>query len=326
MGGDSGIPIGVFAYNRPEHLRLTLEALGRCRGYKDFNLHIFCDGPKGPSDVTDVEGTRTVGCEWVAAHGGELMERERNIGFENIVSGITQLCDQYGQAVIVEDDIVVSPDFLEFMRAGLHRYAKETRVFSVTGFMFPLGKLGGPNAFFLPHNKVWGWATWRRAWRQYRPFPTQRHELLDNPARRRRFDFNGAWPYSRLLEMTMTGRINTWDIQWHCIVSEYDGMVLCPPVSLVWNTGLGHGVHFSGGQEIDTWSWYMQGTSRRRDFRCPRLPAGWTFPERTEVDEDAFRKISKHLSRATGPLPLRAARKLWLAMKRFLGSMVQTAG
>ncbi len=52
------IPIGVFAYNRPENLRLALESLGRCDGYEEFDLHVFCDAPRTEKDAPGVEAAR----------------------------------------------------------------------------------------------------------------------------------------------------------------------------------------------------------------------------------------------------------------------------
>jgi hypothetical protein len=187
-------PIAVFAYNRPLHLQITLEALGRCEGFEGDQVRIFCDAPRTPAQAAGVAEVRRLARDWTAAHGGTVCERAENFGFRNITAGVTDLCRAHGRVIVVEDDIVVAPDFLNYLHAALDRYADEPRVFLASAFMYADAQPPEPPLFFLPTALIWGWATWQRAWQHYDWNAPGWQELLADPRRRRRFDVGGCYP------------------------------------------------------------------------------------------------------------------------------------
>lgn len=275
-------PIAVFAYNRPTHLRLALEALARCDRFAECDLFIFCDAGKGVAD------TRSVAHRFVEQYGGRVIERPKSMGYHNIVEGITQMCDRYGRVIVVEDDVIAAPDFLSYMLAGLDRYEHEDRAFMISGFMYAFELADEPPAFFLPLAIIWGWATWARAWRHYEWFPKDWRRVLGDPGRRYRFDFEGTRSSARNIELIMSGKLNTWDVQWAFAMFQQEGLCLYPRRSLTWNCGMGGGVHAFGGLlkqgVIDHRIDYIHGHESREDYRKPRLNK-IVLPDRVEVDE-----------------------------------------
>lgn len=310
MSSERRIPIGVFAYNRPENLRLALESLGRCDGYDDFDLHIYCDAPKTPKVAPSVRAARAVAREWVEVHGGRLIERERNLRFKNIVNGVTELCERHGRVVVVEDDLVVSPDFLTYMRRGLDKYEDEPKVWAVSGFMYPVEHECAADAFFLSIFLCWGWATWKRAWDSFTWEPEGWQELLADEGLRKRFDVGGSYAFSSMLKRAMEGSLETWDIQYYFIMFWSGGLSLVPRQSLTWNTGVGQGVHSAGGSRVDARVDFIHGRMNRSEFLKPRLGRASELPDRVELDDEAYRRLSKHLAMARPSLPWRALRRL----------------
>jgi hypothetical protein len=146
--------------------------------------------------------------------------------------------------IVLEDDLVTSRYFLEFMNTALDRYEGEERVMQIAGYMFPERLVFEEDALFLPFISSWGWATWRRAWRHFKPRPAGYERVLADSALRKRFDLNGNYNYSRILRAALRGRIDSWAVWWYLTVFLRNGLVLFPRKTLVRNLGFdGSGVN-----------------------------------------------------------------------------------
>ena len=96
-----------------------------------------------------------------------IIERDINMGLsKSIITGVTEICDKYGKVIVLEDDHVTSPYFLQYMNDGLRAYEHDEDVISIHGYIYPLGdKL--PETFFIRGADCWGWATWKTSWAIY---------------------------------------------------------------------------------------------------------------------------------------------------------------
>jgi len=188
-------PVALFIYNRPAHTKLVLDSLSRCRRLDECLLRIYCDGPKRPEDSTAVGEARQVAREWAARLHAEVIERETNLGLaQSVISGVSELCASYGRVIVVEDDFILSPSFLDYMLLALDRYADEPKVYQISGYMYPIQHATKPDAFFLPLTTTWGWATWARAWQIFDGNAGDAGNLLRDPEVRRRFNLDDAIP------------------------------------------------------------------------------------------------------------------------------------
>ncbi len=238
-------PIALFIYKRPDHVRRTIASLRACKELADSPLHIYCDGAKTPDATEAVREARRVAHE--LAPQATFVERDSNFGLaKSIIGGVTELCERYGTAIVVEDDLEVAPAFLRFMNAGLERYANDERVMQVSGYQFPVELT--PKPLFMSFPTSWGWATWKRAWQHFDASASGYAALKADPARRKRFDLDGSYPYYEMLERQLLGEVDSWAIRWHLSVFDRDGLVLYPGQSLVKNTGFdGSGTHGGAG-------------------------------------------------------------------------------
>ncbi len=236
-------PVAVFAFRRPAHLSRMLAALQRCSRLNECRVVIFCDGVRQPSDLEPVAETRRLARDWANAHGAEVVEQAENLGLaRSIVAGVTRLCAESGRAIVLEDDLLPAERCLDFLLTALDRYADEKRIMQVSAFMFPVKNPPKPDAFFLPQTTTWGWATWARAWQCFEWKPDI--SALDDPAVRRAFDLDDAYPYTELLENRLRGRNDSWGILWWWAVFRSGGLVLHPRISLVGVSGYdGSGTH-----------------------------------------------------------------------------------
>jgi len=289
-------PIALFCYRRPDHLRRTLAALRRCGEFAASPLYVYCDGAASPMVEPDVAAVRELLRHELPA-SANLILRDRNLGLAaNIVDGVGALCAQYGRVVVLEDDLVVSPDFLTFMNEGLRHYAEESRVFQIAAHTFDAAE-GVESAYFLPITTSWGWATWQRSWRHFDPKASGWQRLLRDTKLRWRFNFNGSYDYSTMLFRYFLGHNDSWAVRWNWAVFANGGLVLYPPRNLASNIGMdGSGTH-------------GRGLFRRHEpSHVPWTAAGadtMVFPVRAEIDLQDVERISQRLRRISGTRAIR---------------------
>lgn len=245
MGAPSSA-VAVFVYNRPEHAHRALCALAASPGANGGELHIFCDGPKSEADAEAVEATRAVAQSRQWFGRTRVVLREANLGLaRSITGGVDEILAERDAVVVVEDDLVVAPSFLEFMLLGLERYRHEQRVMQISGYRHPAPGFQGTEAFFLPLTCSWGWATWKDRWPVRDAELSGYQALLRDPELVRRFNMDGAYPlYFRFIEQQLRGEIDSWAIGWYLGVFLRGGLTLYPAWSLVRNIGFdGSGRH-----------------------------------------------------------------------------------
>lgn len=252
----SRAPVALFVYNRPDHTRQTLEALARNRLAADTTLYVFADGHKAGASADDlarIAATRALVRSRPWTRRVELIESEANRGLAaSILGGVGRVLADHDRIIVLEDDIVTSPGFLEFMNRSLELYADDSSVMHVSGYMYPLG-LQTLDTAFLRILSCWGWATWARAWRHYDDDVEKHLARLDTPHRVRKFNIEGHADFHRQLLDNRSGRIRSWAVRWYASWLAQDGLSLFPTQSLVRNVGHdGTGVHCHADTRFDT--------------------------------------------------------------------------
>lgn len=246
-------PIALFCYRRPDHLRQVLDALLANAESAASPLVIFCDGPRSPADEAGVLLVRELVRQVTGFASVECVFREHNLGLaDSIITGVTDVVSRYGSVIVLEDDTVVSPCFLKYMNDALVRYQHDERVISIHGYLPPVTKKPGAS-FFLKGADCWGWATWARGWREFRPDgQALLNELIDRQLIHE-FDLDGAYPYTAMLEEWTQGRNDSWAIRWHASAFLKGLLTLYPSHSLVVNIGNdGSGTHSGSSSKYET--------------------------------------------------------------------------
>jgi hypothetical protein len=230
-------PIALFVFKRPDHTRRTLESLSENPEFLDSHLFIYCDGARNESEISQVEETRGLVRDW--PHPNKtIIERDINGGLANsVIAGVTDLCERFGNVIVVEDDLIVSPVFLNYLNTALVRYADEPKVMQISAHMFPVEIQAQADAIMLPFTTSWGWATWDRAWKHFDPSMSGLEKLKADRVLRRKFNLDGSYPYFRMLQRHAKGQNDSWAIRWYLSVFLQDGLVLFPRTSLVIHDG-----------------------------------------------------------------------------------------
>ena len=245
-------PIVVFTYNRPEHTLRAFNALLKNPLANESDIIIYSDSAKTANHNKAVDEVRSFLSEITGFRSKKVIHRDNNFGLaESIIQGVTGVLQESEKVIVLEDDIVVSPYFLEYMNEALDQFVDDNRVISVHGYVYPVDiKL--PEAFFLPGADCWGWATWRRGWEIFNP---NGQYLLDELVRRhliQEFDYNGAYPFSNMLKAQVKGANDSWAIRWHASAFLAGKLTLYPGRSLVHNSGNdGSGTHCGTSDSMD---------------------------------------------------------------------------
>lgn len=155
-------PIGVFTYTRLNHLIKTIDALKANTLAQQSEIYIFSDGPR-PGDETKVQELRDYLRTITGFKRVHLKLQPINNMFENIHNAHINLTATHGRSIVLEDDVVTSPHFLEFMNAGLDRYESNKKVFSIGGYSHPLTfpKNYAHDVFFSQIFCPWGVGIWK---------------------------------------------------------------------------------------------------------------------------------------------------------------------
>lgn len=230
-------PIALFTYDRPEHTKLTVEALLENKLAADSELFIFSDEPKNEKSNEGVGRVRDYIHTIKGFKNVEITERESNYGLaKSITDGVTSVCNIYGRVIVLEDDLVTSRYFLRYMNEALEAYQNEEAVISIHGYMFPV-KGSFPETYFLKGVDCWGWATWKRGWDL---FEHDGNKLLSELRQRglgREFDFNGSHDYIKMLEGKCAGKNDSWAVLWYASAFLKEKLTLWPGKSLIQNIG-----------------------------------------------------------------------------------------
>lgn len=251
-------PIVLFVYNRPIHTAQTLHALMKNGLADQSTLYIYADGPKHLASKEELQNINEVrklirSEQWCKEV--HIIETEHNKGLaDSIVKGVTEVIARHGKVIVLEDDIIPSEGFLQYMNDALHIYQDDEKVMHVSGYMYPAKFKAEATTFFLKILSCWGWGTWRRSWDLYN-HDIQEHLNYFGRSRKskKEFDIEGNAHFFSQLLWNKEGRIYSWAVRWYASWLKADGYSLFPAKSLVRN--IGHddsGVHCNTNQIYDT--------------------------------------------------------------------------
>lgn len=241
-------PIVLFCYNRLFHLQQTVACLQANPEASESELWIFADGAKGEHDAAAVAAVR----QWLTTIQGfkavHIIAQPVNQGLaRSIIQGVSQIISTYGRAIVLEDDILTSPDFLGFMNQGLQVYESRKDIYALTGWSPPLQfPVSYPYSVYLTQRPMsWGWATWVDRWERVDWQVLDFADFLQDKDLQKRFALLGE-DVVPMLKKQQLGRINSWAIRWTYHVFKQGGYCLYPIQPKVHNIGTdGSGTNMS---------------------------------------------------------------------------------
>lgn len=241
-------PILLFVYNRPSHTRRCIESLLKNSLASESHLFIYADGAKDESQQEAVNEVRSYIRSIQGFKQVTLIERNENWGLaRNIIDGVTTQVNRYGKVIVLEDDLIVAPYFLQFMNDALETYKDEPKVGHIQACDFTQDPTL-PETFLIKWTGSWGWGTWDRAWKHFNPNGKELLKKLEKRKLTYTFDFNGKYGFTRMLRRQIEGKNNSWAIRWNASLFLEDILSLNVGRSLVQNEGFdGTGTNCGGG-------------------------------------------------------------------------------
>lgn len=242
-------PIVLTCFNRPLHLKRTIEALQKNKLATDSIIYIFADGPKlgdeeNEKKVADVhqyiesiKGFKSVIKSYSPANKGLA---------NSVINAVSQVLKTYNAVIVMEDDLIVSTDFLEFMNEALVKYQNYQKIFSVSGYSYLLENLAlEDDLFIVKRASSWGWGTWANRWETVDWQMIDLIPTLKNKESRNNF-INGGKDLLSMIKKQYLGKIDSWAIRWTYHHFKNNAYCLVPKFSKVENIGTdGSGTHFS---------------------------------------------------------------------------------
>jgi hypothetical protein len=235
-------PVVLFVYNRPNHTKQTIESLKKNKLSVETILYVIADGPKANATIEDKKNIKETRQLFKTLTGFKqiiLIEKEKNEGLAtSVISGVTEIINKHGKVIVLEDDLLLSPFFLDYMNQGLSIYKDVSNVFSINAYMFPI-ETNKIDTFLSPlATSSWGWATWADKWAVFEKDIQYKEIIQSHPYIRQRFNFSD-YNYADTLEMR-----SSWAIKWYYSVFIRNGLGVFPTRSLVQNIGFdGSGTH-----------------------------------------------------------------------------------
>ena len=234
-------PIILFCYKRPASTIRTINSLKNNVLAKDSLLYIFSDGPKTEADGPAVTQVRCALQNVTGFKTVRVIESPVNKGLANsVISGVSSVVNEYGKVIVLEDDLVLSTNFLSFMNAALLKYEKDPKVNSISGFGFDMHRARdyGYDVFFTKRHCSWGWAIWKDRWNMIDWEVRDFAQFSRSPAQKEAFGRIGS-DLPGMLNKQMAGKIDSWAIR--CTYAEFQQQTytVYPIKSKVINTGFG---------------------------------------------------------------------------------------
>jgi hypothetical protein len=234
-------PVLFIIFNRPD---FTQAVFNEIRKAKPTQLFVAADGPREtlPDDFEKCRKTREIirQVDWDCKVS--TLFQDENLGCKRgVSSAINWFFSHVEEGIILEDDCVPDQSFFPFCQELLEKYRDDQRVMMISGDNFLSRRRRTEDSYyFSKYYFIWGWASWRRAWKYYditlKQWPVVRdgHWLLDILNDR---DVVNYW--TRVFEDTYNGKIDTWDYQWIFSCWIQGGLSITPNTNLVSNIGFG---------------------------------------------------------------------------------------
>lgn len=230
-------PVLLFVYNRPTHVKRCVVSLRQSTVAAESPLIVFSDGAKGERDYAQVAEVRDFIRTIEGFKSVEIRENPVNRGLAaNIIDGVTECVERFGRVIVVEDDLVLSPCFLEYMNKALVLYADVEGVVNINSHVLE-GPQRFPDNFLISFADSWGWATWKRGWELFEPDGTVLLDKIKKMRGTKRFDM--GYHFVRMLREQIEGKNNSWAIRWNASLFVNGKLSLNAGKPLAVNMGFG---------------------------------------------------------------------------------------
>lgn len=231
------IPVAVIVFNRPDHTNKLLKKLAK---FKFKKLIFIADGPRNVEErVRCNEVRKLINIDWGC--DVEYLISEENMGCKNrVVSGLDYVFEKHESAIILEDDCIPADTFFEFCEEVINQYRNDKRILMACGTVL-VEPANNPFKYFfsqLPH--IWGWASWRDRWKQYKKDVVDYNQFLKLNKQAKYYPVKFTEILCEKLKKVEKKQLDTWDAQMTYLAVSQNLLSVFPNQNLISNIGFGY--------------------------------------------------------------------------------------
>jgi hypothetical protein len=229
-------------FNRPDTTARVFETI---RAAKPPRLYVAADGPRigrdGEAALCSQVRKLATQVDWPCKL--YTLFQDTNLGCKiGVSSAINWFFEHEEEGIVLEDDILAQPSFFEYCDEMLDRYRDDTKVSMVSGCNLLSKRLPMQESYFFSrYVYIWGWATWRRAWKHYDVTMAQWPSWRTSGALHQILGFDNALTlyWEKIFNQVHSNEIDTWDYQWVFTCWKESGLDIVPVHNLIENLGFG---------------------------------------------------------------------------------------
>ena len=232
-------PIVLFTYSRLDTLKKTINFLKKNKLARFSEIFIYSDGQKSQIDKHYVLNVRKYLKRITGFKKKTIIYRKKNYGLSaNIQKGVTEVINNFGKVIVLEDDVLVAKNFLNYMNEALNYYANKKKVFHINSWNYELNYKNKDfsKTFLIRLMNCWGWATWKDRWLGFVKNPKKCTKNFSNEDIKN-FNIGNNYNYWSQVERNKDKKINTWAIFWYAYIFKNSGLCVSPLIGLSKNIG-----------------------------------------------------------------------------------------
>ena len=246
-------PIILFIYSRPDYTLQTLEALARNPEAQFSDLFVFADGAKPtatPEQHKKIQEARAVVRSKQWCKTVTIFESEKNKGLANsIIYGVTEILKTHDKAIVLEDDLMLSPYFLSFMNDALETFADDTHVGGVGASNYFCPPEIVKENFFLRTPDTYGWGIYRRSWKYFNGDSKYLLAEIEKRGLEKRLNMENSINLMRMMREQSIGKVDSWAVRWCASALLHDLLFFYPQTAMARHEGFAGGTNFTGHEQ-----------------------------------------------------------------------------
>ena len=213
----SSINVLLIGFNRSD---LIQSSLNRLKAISGCNIWVAVDGPR-PGNLRDFN--EHVNIKSILSEskipGNQIKMSDRNFGCrDGVVAAISWFFTHNESGIVLEDDIEIDEGYLYCMQHLLIAYQDDPSIMSISshGTSSNTSLCTHTNEFLLmPLCRVWGWASWRRAWLQHLEILQKTQHFSLRRLYRFMPNFCRTFDSALRLHQCKNSLFDTWDYEWN---------------------------------------------------------------------------------------------------------------
>jgi hypothetical protein len=260
-------PIIIFCYRR--EIKKLIKSLLKNKEASSSELFIFSDGFKSNHDKKDVLKLRKTLKKIKGFKSVNIFETTKNKGLANsVISGVNFVIKKFKNVIVLEDDLIVSPYFLNYMNSCLDYYIDDKKIWSISGYGPPLPCLKNydKEVYLTTRSSSWGWSTWLDRWNKVDWLMKDFNSLKKNEQKIKQFE-KGGNDIFKMLELQYIGKIDSWAIRFCYSQFIHSAYSVTPKNSMIQNNGFGDKFSTHNLTKNDDWDIELSNT-KIKNIKC----------------------------------------------------------